>query len=80
MSRVYANNQQVAILAKYMLSVNELDAKTYLKPNGYQAKINGAVYNFDYKLVQLAIDIYKSIYTKDKKSTRTKAKLPELTA
>lgn len=80
MSRVYANNQQVAILAKYMLSVNQLDAKAYLKPNGYQAKINGAVYNFDYKLVQLAIDIYKSIYTKDKKSTSTKANIPELTA
>ena len=79
MSRVYANNQQVAILAKYMLSINELDAKAYLEPNGYKAKINGVVYNFDYKLVQLAIDIYKSIYTKDKKSTRTEAKLPELT-
>ena len=79
MSRVYANNQQVAILAKYMLSVNQLDAKACLKPNGYQAKINGAVYNFDYKLVQLAIDIYKSIDTKDKKSTSTKAKLPGLT-
>ena len=72
MSRVYANNQQVAILAKYMLSVNQLDAKAYLKPSGYKAKINGVEYNFDYKLVQLAIDIYKS--------TSTKAKLPELTA
>lgn len=80
MSRVYANNQQVAILAKYMLSVNQLDAKAYLKPSGYKAKINGVEYNFDYKLVQLAIDIYKSIYTKDKNPTRTKAKLPELTA
>ena len=80
MSRVYANNQQVAILARYMLSINELDAKAYLEPSGYKAKINGATYNFDYKLVQLAIDIYKSIYTKDKKSTRTEAKLPELTA
>ena len=80
MSRVYANNQQVAILARYMLSINELDAKAYLEPNGYQAKINGAVYNFDYKLVQLAIDIYKSIYTKDKNPTSTEAKLPELTA
>ena len=80
MSRVYANNQQVAILARYMLSINELDAKAYLEPNGYQAKINGAVYNFDYKLVQLAIDIYKSLDSKPKNPTRTKAKLPELTA
>ena len=77
--RVYANNRQVAILAKYMLSINELDAKAYLEPRDYKAKINGAVYNFDYKLVQLGIDIYKSIYTKDKKLTR-KAKLPEPTA
>ena len=79
MSRVYANNQQVAMLAKYLLSINQLDAKAYLKPSGYQVKISGIVYNFDYKLVQLAIDIYKSIYTKDKKSTSTKAKLPGLT-
>ena len=64
MSRVYANNQQVATLARYMLSINQLDAKAYLEPSGYQAKINGTVYNFDYKLVQLAIDIYKSITTK----------------
>lgn len=80
MSRVYANNQQVAILAKYMLSVNQLDAKAYLKPSGYKAKINGVEYNFDYKLVQLAIDIYKSLDSKPKNPTRTKAKLPELTA
>ena len=73
MSRVYANNQQVAILAKYMLSINELDAKAYLEPNGYKAKINGVEYNFDYKLVQLAIDIYKSLGSKPNKSTRTKA-------
>ena len=80
MSRVYANNQQVAVLARYMLSINELDAKAYLKPNGYQAKINGVEYNFDYKLVQLAIDIYKSLDSKPKNPTRTKAKLPELAA
>ena len=80
MNRVYANNQQVAILAKHMLSINELDAKAYLEPSGYQARINGAVYNFDYKLVQLAIDIYKSLDSKPKNTTRTKAKLPELTA
>ena len=73
MSRVYANNQQVAILARYMLSINELDAKAYLKPSGYQAKINGVEYNFDYKLVQLAIDIYKSLDAKPNKPTRTKA-------
>lgn len=80
MSRVYANNQQVAILAKYMLSVNQLDAKAYLKPSGYKAKINSVEYNFDYKLVQLAIDIYKSLDSKPKNPTRTEAKLPELTA
>ena len=79
MSRVYANNQQVAILARYMLSINELDAKAYLEPRGYKAKINGVEYNFDYKLVQLAIDIYKSLDSKPKNPTRTKAKLPELT-
>ena len=79
MSRVYANNQQVAILAKYMLSINELDAKAYLKPSEYKAKINGVEYNFDYKLVQLAIDIYKSLDYRPKNPTRTKAKLPELT-
>ena len=73
MSRVYANNQQVAILAKHMLSINELDAKAYLEPSDYQARINGAVYNFDYKLVQLAIDIYKSLGSKPNKPTRTKA-------
>ena len=73
MARNYANNRQVAILAKYMLSINELDAKTYLEPNDYQARINGAVYNFDYKLVQLAIDIYKSLKASPKKSTRSKA-------
>ena len=69
MSRVYANNQQVATLARYMLSINQLDAKAYLEPSGYQAKINGAVYNFDYKLVQLAVDIYKSLEASPKKST-----------
>ena len=73
MNRVYANNQQVAILAKYMLSINELDAKAYLEPSGYKAKINGVEYNFDYKLVQLAIDIYKSLGSKPNKPTRTKA-------
>ena len=73
MSRVYANNRQVAIFAKYMLSINELDAKAYLEPNGYKAKINGVEYNFDYKLVQLAIDIYKSLGPKPNKPTRTKA-------
>ena len=69
MSRVYANNRQVATLARYMLSINQLDAKAYLEPSGYQAKINGAVLNFDYKLVQLAIDIYKSLEASPKKST-----------
>ena len=69
MSRVYANNRQVATLARYMLSINQLDAKAYLEPSGYQAKINGAVYNFDYKLVQLAVDIYKSLEASPKKST-----------
>ncbi len=62
MSRVYANNRQIAILARYMLADNQLDAKAYLKPSGYKAKINGVEYNFDYKLVQLAIDIYKPVY------------------
>ena len=66
MSRVYANNQQVAILAKYMLSIGELNAKAYLEPRGYQAKINGTVYNFDYKQVQLALAIYKSLDYKPK--------------
>ena len=80
MNRVYASNQQVAILARYMLSINELDAKAYLKPSLYKAKINGIEYNFDYKLVQLAIDIYMSLGSNPKKPTRTKAKLPELTA
>ncbi len=64
MSRVYADNRQIMILAKHMLSIGQLNAKAYLEPHDYQAKINGVVYNFDYKLVQLAIDIYKSIYTK----------------
>lgn len=73
MSRIYANNRQVAALAKHMLSINELDAKAYLEPSGYQAKLNGAVYNFDYKLVQLAVDIYKSLEAKPKASTRPKA-------
>ena len=73
MIRTFANNSQVAILARYLLSINELDAKAYLKPYGYQAKVNGAIYNFDYKLVQLAIDIYKSLEPKPKKATRTKA-------
>ena len=73
MNRVYANNKQVAILAKYMLSINELDAKAYLEPSDYKAKINGVEYNFDYKLVQLAIDIYKSLGFKPNKPTRTKA-------
>ncbi len=77
MSRVYANNRQIAILARYMLADNQLDAKAYLKPSGYKAKINGVEYNFDYKLVQLAIDIYDA---KPKNPTRTKANLPELTA
>ena len=72
MSRVYADNRQVAILARYMLSINELDAKDYLEPSGYKDKINGVEYNFDYKLVQLAIDIYKSLDSKPKKSTRAK--------
>lgn len=79
MSRVYANNRQVAILARYMLSINQLDAKAYLEPIEYKAKINGVEYNFDYKLVQLAIDIYKSLDSKPKNPTRTKAKLPEPT-
>ena len=79
MSRVYANNSQVAILAKYMISINQLDAKYFLKPIEYKAKLNGVEYNFDYKLVQLAIDIYKSLEPEPKKATRTKAKLPKLT-
>ena len=78
--RVYANNSQVATLARYMLSINELNAKAYLEPSGYKAKINSVEYNFDYKLVQLAIDIYKSLGSNPKNPTRTKAKLPELTA
>lgn len=80
MNRVYANNRQIMILAKYMLSIGQLDAKAYLEPSGYKGKINGVEYNFDYKLVQLAIDIYKSLDSKPKNPTRTKAKLPELTA
>ena len=72
MSRVYANNSQVAILAKYMISINQLDAKYFLKPVEYKAKLNGVEYNFDYKLVQLAIDIYKSLEPEPKKATRTK--------
>ena len=77
MARNYANNQQVVILAKWMVSNGHLEAKPYLEPVGYQARVNGVVYNFDYKLVQLAIDIYKSLDSKPKKSTRPKAKLPE---
>ena len=59
--RTYANNEKTVILAKYMLSIGELDAKSYLEPRGYQGKIGGIVYNFDYKLVQLAIDIYANL-------------------
>ena len=77
MSRVYANNQQVVILAKYMISINQLDAKYFLKPIEYKAKLNGVEYSFDYKLVQLAIDIYKSLDYRPKNPTRTKAKLPK---
>ena len=78
MSRVYANNQQVMALAKWMVSNGHFEAKSYLEPVVYQARLNGAVYNFDYKLVQLAIDIYKSLDAKPKKSTRAKTKkLPE---
>ncbi len=69
MSRIYANNNQITILAKYMLSIGELNAKAYLEPRGYQAKINGAVYNFDYRLVQLALVIYKSLDSKPKNPT-----------
>ena len=76
MARNYANNKQVIALAKWMLSNNHLEAKPYLEPVGYQARVNGVVYNFDYKLVQLAIDIYKSLEASPKKSTRSKAKLP----
>lgn len=61
MSRIYANNKQVARLAKFMIATDQFDAKAFLELRGYQAKINGVVYNFDYRLVQLAIDIYKSI-------------------
>ena len=73
MSRIYADNRQIIILAKYMISINQLDAKYFLKPIEYKAKLNGVEYNFDYKLVQLAIDIYKSLNPKPKKPTRTKA-------
>ncbi len=69
MSKVYANNRQIAILAKYMLSNNELVAKAYLEPRGYQAKINGTVYNFDYRLVQLALYIYKTLDSEPKNPT-----------
>ena len=71
MSRIYANNQQVATLTKYMLSINELVAKAYLEPRGYKAKINGVEYSFDYRLVQLALAIYKSIDSEPKNPTRT---------
>ncbi len=80
MSRVYANNHQITLLAKHMLANNEIVAKAYLEPRGYKAKINGVEYNFDYKQVQLAIYIYKTLDSKPKNPTRTKAKLPELTA
>ena len=77
MIRTFANNAQVIILAKYLISINQLDAKYFLKPIGYKAKLNGVEYNFDYKLVQLAIDIYKSLEPKPepkpKKATGTKA-------
>ncbi len=67
MNRIYADNQQTIRLARHMLSINELDAKAYLEPRGYQGKINGVVYNFDYRMVQLAIDIYKSVYKRVRK-------------
>lgn len=61
MNRVYANNRQIMILAKYMLSIGQLDAKAYLEPRDYKGKINGVEYNFDYKLVQLALCIYLDV-------------------
>ena len=61
MARNYASNQQIITLAKWMVSNGHLEAKPYLEPVKYQARVNGVVYNFDYKLVQLAIDIYKSL-------------------
>ena len=70
MIRTFANNAQVAILAKYLISIDQLDAKAYLQPYGYRAKVNGVIYNFDYKLVQLAIDIYKSLGPKPEKAIR----------
>ena len=70
MIRVFADNARVIALAKYLISINQLDAKRFLEPRGYQAKMSGTVYNFDYKLVQLAIDIYTSLEAKPEKAIR----------
>ena len=72
MSRVYANNRQVVVLAKYMISINQFDAKHFLEPTGYKVKLNGVAYNFDYKLVQLAIDIYRMLEIESKQAARIK--------
>ena len=79
MSRIYANNRQVVVLAKYMISINQFDAKQFLEPTGYKAKLNGVEYNFDYKLVQLAIYIYRMLELESKSAARIKAKLPKPT-
>ena len=75
MSKVYADNRQIVVLAKYMISINEFDAKAFLEPRGYQVKLNGVTYNFDYKLVHLAIYMLRIGLpdSSHEKSTRTKA-------
>lgn len=76
-TRVYANNAQVVTLARWMIANNHTDAKAFLEPVGYKATIGDKTYNFDYKMVQLAIDIYQSL---DKPATPAKPKPKRSTA
>lgn len=83
MTRVYANNNELLIVAHYFISKGITDVKAELLKSRYQVGINGQTRNVDYKLVEAMMFALQSVTAKPARAKRrtatSKSSLPEMT-
>lgn len=82
MTRVYANNNELLIVARYFISKGITDVKAELLKSRYQVGINGQTRNVDYKLVEAMMFALQSVTAKPARAKRrtatSKSSLPEM--
>lgn len=82
MTRVYANNSELLIVARYFISKGVTDVKAELLKSNYQVKLDGNVRNVDYKLVEAMMFALQSVTAKPARAKRrtatSKSPLPEM--